>query len=233
MPSSINKSNTPSDMSAATLALRNKIPQAELALNSLPQVPEIKLFLLDEHYPQHELSAEAAHDLMDEPPYWAFCWASGQVLARYFLDHPDLVRDKVVLDFGCGSGVVAIAAAKAGALKAIALDEDPIARSIARANADINQVEIQTVGSINQVALAKHTVIAIADVFYDRENLPLLPDLQSLFDDIWVADSRVSPNQLSSLTLVAQFQSHTVPDLDEASAFNQVRLYRSDSPVAE
>jgi len=61
------------------------------------------------------------------PPYWATAWAGGQALARYLLDRPELVRGRRVLDFGSGSGIVAIAAARAGAAAVIATDIDPVA----------------------------------------------------------------------------------------------------------
>ena len=78
-------------------------------------MPEIRLHLADE---AHDLWLKT-EDELDEiglpPPFWAFAWAGGQGLARYVLDHPDTVRGKRVLDFATGSGLVAIAAAKAGA----------------------------------------------------------------------------------------------------------------------
>ena len=81
----------------------------------------------------------------ESAPFWAFCWASGQLLARYVLDHPELVRGRRVLDFGCGSGVVAIAAALAGAESAVACDCDPLALEAARANAALNGVAVTSV----------------------------------------------------------------------------------------
>jgi predicted nicotinamide N-methyase len=75
-----------------------------------PHVPEIRLHLADE---AHELWLKTEEELEAiglPPPFWAFAWAGGQGLARYVLDHPEVVSGKLVLDFASGSGLVAIAA---------------------------------------------------------------------------------------------------------------------------
>ena len=77
--------------------------------------PQISLYLFDPRVLEGPLSHDEAQAVVAEPAYWSFCWASGQVLAAYILEHPQLVAGKRVLDFGSGSGVVAIAAAMAGA----------------------------------------------------------------------------------------------------------------------
>ena len=93
-----------------------------------PLVPEIKLHLASEVLPLWRKTEEELAEIGVPPPYWAFAWAGGQALARYVLDHPDLVAGKRVLDFGAGSGLVALAAAKAGAAHVIAADIDPFRR---------------------------------------------------------------------------------------------------------
>lgn len=75
-------------------------------------------------------------------PYWAYGWAGGRVLARYIIDHPEVVQGRRVVDIGTGSGVVAIAAARAGALDVVAIDVDPLAVVAARLNARANDVAI-------------------------------------------------------------------------------------------
>ncbi len=75
-------------------------------------------------------------------PFWCVPWAGGQALARWVLDHPDAVRGRRVLDFGAGSGLVAIAAAKAGAAEVRAVDVDPIAIAACELNAEANDVRI-------------------------------------------------------------------------------------------
>jgi len=215
------------DLESAILALRNKIPHAELRETRLPLAPEIRLFLLDKSYPQQHLTSEEVENLMESPPYWAFCWASGQALARLILGKPAIVADKTVIDFGCGSAVVGIAAAKAGAGRVIAIDEDPSALCIAQANAALNKVNLSFSLGLNETDLDRDSVIMLADVFYDRDNLLLLSELTQKFSSIWVADSRVQAKDLAGVKIFDQFQSHTVPDLAEAADFNQVRVYNN------
>jgi predicted nicotinamide N-methyase len=104
---------------------RSNFIRANTALQAPPLVPEIKLHLAGEVmglWGETEAHSAALASGMKNlpPPYWAFAWPGGQALARYILDHPQEVAGRSVLDFGAGSGLVAIAAAKAGA--AIALN---------------------------------------------------------------------------------------------------------------
>src|SRR5580693_3097689 len=92
------------------------------ALIAPPLVPELRLHLAVEVMPLWRKTEDELEALGVPPPYWAFAWAGGQALARYVLDHPDIVRGGSVLDFGAGSGLVALAAAKAGAAKVLAAD---------------------------------------------------------------------------------------------------------------
>jgi hypothetical protein len=83
-----------------------------------PHAPELSLHLADEITPIWKLTEEALVEIGLPPPFWAFAWAGGQALARYILDHPEIVAGKTVVDFATGSGLVAIAAMKAGAKRA-------------------------------------------------------------------------------------------------------------------
>lgn len=207
-------------------AMQQKVPAAKLLVQTLPMVPEIDLALIDGAYPQEQLSAAQVEYLMDEPPYWAFCWASGQVMARYLLDHPEHVRDKTIIDFGCGSAVVAIAASMAGAARSIALDIDPNAVSVAALNAEINDVTIEPSDDLLSLNLLEsETIMLIADVFYDRANIPLLESFLNKYSKVIIADSRVKPNELQGVKAHERYQSCTVPDLAEASDFNSVTVY--------
>ncbi len=82
-----------------------------------PLVPELKLWLADDPVLIWKNAGEMRGDLTLPPPFWAFAWAGGQALARYVLDHPECVRGRRTLDFASGSGLVAIAAALAGAAR--------------------------------------------------------------------------------------------------------------------
>ena len=104
-------------------------------------VPEMRLRLTSEITPLWHATEESLKRDQLPPPYWAFAWAGGQALARHILDHPGLVRGRTVLDFGSGSGVVAIAAAISGA-RVTAAEIDPFAAAAIVLNAALNEVEI-------------------------------------------------------------------------------------------
>lgn len=200
------------------------IPAGTLKRQTLRDAPEISLYLIDQSYPQYALDGTAIETIMNKPPYWVFCWASGQVLARYLLDHPDIVRAKRVLDFGTGSGVVAIAAALAGASEVIACDTDPFALAACQLNAEINGVSLTVADDFHRVA-HHMDVILVADVLYDRANFPWLATLASRADRVIVADSRVKDFALAPYVALGRFESDTVPDLDESASFREVTLY--------
>ncbi len=207
--------------------LQRKVPNAQLVEQALFQVPEITLALIEDCYPQAELNQSQIDNLMDSPPYWAFCWASGQVMARFLLDNPSLVEGRTVVDFGSGSGVVAIAAAKAGAKRAIALDIDPAALMASKLNASLNGITIETRQRLdNKEINLSSSLLLIADVFYDRDNIPMLSGFIQDYADVIVADSRVKPSELRGLSEIDRFSSSTVPDLGESSDFNSVGIFR-------
>src|SRR5271169_4978025 len=96
-------------------------------LRPVPLVPEISLHVADEAVSLWQKTEDELGELGLSAPYWAFAWAGGQALARYILDNPALVAGKKVLDFGAGSGIVALAAARAGAADVLAADIDTFA----------------------------------------------------------------------------------------------------------
>lgn len=97
---------------------------ANTRLQAPPHTPELRLHLADEITPIWKMTEEALAEIGLPPPFWAFAWAGGQALARYILDNPDVVAGKRVIDFASGSGIVAIAALKAGAAQVLAADID-------------------------------------------------------------------------------------------------------------
>lgn len=112
-----------------------------LCLSAVTFVPEIHLYLAeDPTLLWARMEAHSGRPLA--PPYWASAWAGGQALARYILDHPETVAGRRVLDIAAGSGLVAIAAARAGAASVVANDIDQYAIAAVRANALANGVEI-------------------------------------------------------------------------------------------
>ncbi len=111
-------------------------------LVSVPLRPDIKLYLAEEATGLWQKTQDELHALNLPLPFWAFAWPGGQALARYIQDHPTVVAGKRVLDLGAGSGLIAIAAAKAGAAHVEAADVDPFAMEAISMNAEVNHVKI-------------------------------------------------------------------------------------------
>jgi predicted nicotinamide N-methyase len=134
-----------------------------------PLVPEIVLHLAVESLPIWQKTEEELGEMNVAPPYWAFAWAGGQALARYLLDNPDVCRGQSVLDLGSGSGLVAVAAAKAGATRVLAADVDPLSLAAVTLNAEANGVHIDTAGD-DLLGRPGPTdgVVLIGDLFYER-----------------------------------------------------------------
>lgn len=142
--------------------------RSNTAIMTPPHVPEIRLHLASE---AHELWLKTEDELQEiglPPPFWAFAWAGGQGLARYILDHPGVVAGQHVVDFASGSGLVAIAAAKAGALSVLAVDIDPWAKAAIILNAAENNVQIRFCGDNIVGTQIDAQVLLAGDVFYDR-----------------------------------------------------------------
>jgi len=207
--------------------LQQILPAARLEVVPLPATPDIRLLLLNEDYPQGDLSQEEMRRVMDNPLYWVFCWASGQVLASFLLQQPQWVRGKRVLDFGCGSGVVAIAAALAGAAEVVACDIDPLALAATRHNARLNTVPLTVTDDYFAVA-GDIDLIIVADVLYDTRNFIWLQRFTERAGQVLIADSRVKNFDHPPYRQIARRDSCTLPDLDESAEFRDVRIYLAD-----
>jgi len=125
----------------ATLDRRGFI-LAHTRLMPVPHASEISLHVAEEATELWQKTEDELAVIGLPPPFWAFAWAGGQALARHLLDHPEIVRGKRVLDFASGSGLVAIAAAKAGAAHVQACDIDAFAAEAITLNAEANGVSV-------------------------------------------------------------------------------------------
>lgn len=210
---------------ALQVALIELLGDASLTAETLPDT-DIRLWLIDAANMDRAFSPEETRRILDEPPYWCFCWASGLVLARWLAANAEWVRGKRVLDFGAGSGVAAIAAAKAGALEVVACDLDPLALTACRANAALNGVQLRYSPDFFAEA-DRYDLIIVADVLYDRANLPLLDQFLSRGRQALVADSRVRDFQHPLYSRLAMFDACTWPDLAEPAEFRRVSLYHA------
>ncbi len=139
------------------------------AITAPPLVPEIGLYLATEITPIWQATEETLARSALPPPFWAFAWAGGQALARFLLDHPERVAGRSVLDFGAGSGLVAIAAAKAGAASVLAAEIDHFAAAAIAANAALNHVAIAvTTTDVLEAVGPRWEVVTAGDVCYER-----------------------------------------------------------------
>jgi predicted nicotinamide N-methyase len=152
---------------------RKAFIQANTRLKPVPHVPEIVLHVAEESVPIWQKTEEELNEMGLPPPYWAFAWAGGQALARHVLDHPGTVAGRRVLDLAAGSGLVAIAAAKAGAAPVIAADIDAFTEPAIALNAAANDVyiEIITQDLLDRAASRqpRYDVILVGDLFYERD----------------------------------------------------------------
>lgn len=135
---------------------------------SPPHVPEISLHLADEAHDLWLKTEEELEEIGLPPPFWAFAWAGGQGLARYILDRPESVAGKRVVDFASGSGLVAIAAIKAGARSVLAVDIDPWTGAAIDLNGRLNDAGIAFSSEDIIGASLDEDVLLAGDVFYDK-----------------------------------------------------------------
>ncbi|MBC7101854.1 MAG: methyltransferase [Parvibaculum sp.] len=139
------------------------------ALHEAPLIPEIRLHLATEIVPIWQMTEEELEKSGLPPPFWAFAWAGGQALARYILDNPSVVSGKSVLDFGAGSGLIGIAAAKSGANSVLSADIDAFAIEAIKLNASVNAVEVAaTVDDLAGVENRGWDVVLVGDMCYER-----------------------------------------------------------------
>lgn len=206
-------------------ALGELLGDARLSAERLPGT-DIDLWLIDAQNMDREFSPDETRRILEEPPYWCFCWASGLVLAHWLAQKPEWVRGKRVLDFGAGSGIAAIAAAKAGAAEVVACDLDPLALDACRANAELNGVELSYSADFFQEE-DRFDLIIVADVLYDRANLPLLDEFLGRGREALVADSRVRDFSHPLYRRLGILEGCTWPDLAEPAEFRHVSLYHA------
>ncbi len=153
-----------------TIADRADFIRANTSVMTPPLVPEVRLHLAHEAVPLWQKTEEELGGLGLPPPFWAFAWAGGQALARHVLDNPALVRGKRVIDLAAGSGLVGIAAMKAGAASALASDIDGFSVTAIGLNAVLNDVALAVTAEDLLVApVPSCEVILVGDFAYERD----------------------------------------------------------------
>lgn len=191
----------------------------------IPGSGDLSLYLIGEAHRSTDMDSDTVSKFMDDPPYWIFCWASGVVMAQQLFAGKIDVEGKVVVDFGAGSGVVGVAALMNGAKKVYCCEIDALARNMIAFNADLNNVPVTAVASLDQVEEPIDLVL-VADVLYDRSNLPLLDELKAYTNNILLADSRIKDLVVPGYEKYLEETSCSYPDFAESIEYNSVRLYR-------
>lgn len=202
--------------------------RAHTAVASPPLVPEIALHLATEITPLWQATEAWLEREGIEPPYWAFAWAGGQALARHLLDRPETVAGKRVLDFGAGSGLVALAAGRAGAMVEAA-ELDPVAVSVIRLNAGLNNLLIAVlIGDVIGRDDGWDVVLA-GDMFYERTlaaaALPWLRGLVARGALVLLGDPGRAYLPESGLTEVAVYNVPTTRELEDRE-MREGRIWR-------
>ncbi|MBX3520051.1 MAG: methyltransferase [Xanthobacteraceae bacterium] len=192
-------------------------------LRPVPHVPEISLYVADEAVPLWQKTEEELGQMGLPPPFWAFAWAGGQALARYVLDHPETVRGKIVLDLASGSGLVAIAAMKAGAARVIANDIDSFAVPAVALNMTANGVslEMETTDRLAPVkALEPFGAVLAGDIFYERDTaasaFSFLQRMKAQGALILVGDPGRAYLPKDKMTMLAEYEVPVIRDLEDA-----------------
>jgi predicted nicotinamide N-methyase len=191
---------------------------------AVPFVPEITLLTAGEPYGLWDRTDR------DAPPFWAFPWAGGQALARHILDNPGLVRGRRVLDAASGSGLVAIAAAKAGAASVVAGDIDPNAVAAICINAAANEVQVTARPFDLAAADARGAeVVLLADVSYQRDlaglALRFMRHAARSGADVLLADPGRAFLPAKSLSAIATYEIPVLTVL-EGTPVKKVTVYR-------
>ena len=189
-------------------------------LQSPPHTPELNLRLADEITPIWSMTEEALAEIGLPPPFWAFAWAGGQALARYVLDTPDLVRGKQVVDFASGSGIVGIAAMKAGAARVLCADIDGFCQAALSLNQAANDVVCDfTEANLLETPPPPADVILAGDICYEKpmtdKVMAWLKTARAQGATVLIGDPGRTYFPKSGLEKLAEYQVQTTRELED------------------
>ncbi|MEZ5925459.1 MAG: methyltransferase [Hyphomicrobiaceae bacterium] len=195
--------------------------RANTRLLTPPLVPEVRLHLAEESLPIWQRTEEELGEEGLPPPFWAFAWAGGQALARYVLDHPEIVRANRVLDLAAGSGLVAIASMRAGAMSAVAAEIDAFAIEAIRLNAEVNGMAIEAVeADLLLGAVPTADLILVGDLFYEKplaeRALAWLRRCRLAGRDVLIGDPGRSYLPKEALEAIAHYEVPVTRELEDA-----------------
>lgn len=209
--------------------------RAHTRVRSAPFVPELRLHLADDSFELWEATQVAVDRGAIPPPFWAFVWAGGQALARHLIDTPGLVAGRHVVDVASGSGLVAIAAARAGAATVTAYDVDDLAVAAVRLNAPLNEVDVTTrAADVRDVEVAAGCLVTVGDVFYDERiaavMLPALQRFTAAGADVLVGDPHRAYLPQELLQPLASYDVEVETDIEDAPVKPAVVARLAGSP---
>lgn len=195
--------------------------RANTTVMAPPLVPEVRLHLAHEAVPLWQKTEEELGEMGLAPPFWAFAWAGGQALARHVQDHPEAVRGRRVIDLASGSGLVGIAAMKAGAASVLAADIDGFAVEAIGLNAALNGVTMEVCGDdLLGTAPPRCDVILVGDLFYEKalaeRVFGWLKAAQSQGAHIVIGDPGRSYLPKDRLEQLAEYRVPVTRDLEDA-----------------
>lgn len=205
-----------------TPAARREFIRANTEVMAPPLVPEVKLHLAHEALPIWQKTEEELGAIGLPPPFWAFAWAGGQALARHILDDPGIVRGKRVLDLASGSGLVAIAAMKAGATSVTASEIDRFAVEAVALNAEFNAVLVTPVADnlLDKNPPGNIDVILVGDLFYEKHLathcLDWLNQARANALDVLIGDPGRSYLPKHKLSRIADYAVPVTRELEDA-----------------
>lgn len=208
---------------------RSAFIRANTRLLPVPHAPEIRLHLADESVPLWKKTEEELQEEGLPPPFWAFAWAGGQALARYVLDHPETVRGRTVLDFASGSGLVAVAAAKAGAVEVTGADIDVFATEAILLNAEANGIRVAPRADDIVGRDEGWDVVLAGDVCYERDMaervIGWLSALAARGATVLIGDPGRSYLPKDRLEAVAEYRVPTTRELED-SEIKKTQVWR-------
>lgn len=213
-----------SNLTQLTQALR--LPESTLATDTLS--PEgINLLLLKLKNSELSLLPEQIAHFWQQLPYWAFAWAGGRALAQWLAQHPSAVKGKRVLDFGCGSGLVGIACALAGAKEVWVADLDVNALTAAQLNAQQNRVKVLPVQDEHWPDI---DVLLASDVLYDISSSTDLRRWMMQVPTWYLAESHYVKPTFVELQCLAQYRCSTLPKIGDFDEQVAIEIYTRFAP---
>lgn len=201
--------------------------RANTIIGTAYHVPEVRLHLATEITPIWQATETWLRENNVEPPFWAFAWPGGQALARHFLDYPETVAGRRVLDFAAGCGIAAIAAVIAGAASAETCEIDTLALAATTLNAAENGVEVAVSGDLVG-SDCRWDLIVCGDICYEAPMTGhIMPWLQRMARtaEVWIADPGRTYLPKSGLQPIATYEIVTTLELEDRPSRN-VTLYR-------